>query len=144
MNDQPASQTLGASDWISVTQPLIDAFADATGDRQFIHTDPVRAAAETPFGGTIAHGFLTLSLLPAMAAAVLPRRAARMNVNYGFNKVRFITPVRSGARIRGVFTLASDEETKPGVRQMIVHVSVEIEGEARPALVAEWLTQSYA
>jgi acyl dehydratase len=110
-----------------------------TGDRQFIHVDP-NAAARTPFGGTIAHGFLTLSLLSQMAAGVmLVPEITKMAVNYGFQKVRFIAPVRSGRRVRGRFTLASVEEKQPGQIQFLHNVTVEIEGEDKPALVAEWI-----
>ncbi len=98
---------IGVSDWITVTQETIDNFAEATGDFQFIHTDPARAATETPFGGTIAHGFLSLSLLSAMNYNCLPKiRELTMAINYGFDKVRFMAPVKSGARVRGRFTMA--------------------------------------
>ena len=131
--------SLGASPWIEVDQKAIDTFADVTGDRQFIHVDP-EAAARTPFGGTIAHGFLTLSLLSRMAAgAILVPDTSRMVVNYGFEKVRFIAPVRSGKRVRGHFTLAAVEEKKPGQWQFLHAVTVEIEGEDRPALQADWI-----
>lgn len=130
---------LGASPWIEVDQKSIDAFADVTGDHQFIHVDPAMAA-QTPFGGTIAHGFLTLSLLSQMAAHVmLVPNTTRMAVNYGFEKVRFIAPVRSGKRVRGHFALASAEEKRPGQWQFIHHVTVEIEGEDKPALTADWI-----
>jgi len=131
--------SLGASPWIDVDQKAIDAFADVTGDRQFIHVDPA-AAAQTPFGGTIAHGFLTLSLLSQMAAHVmLVPNTTRMAVNYGFERVRFIAPVRSGKRVRGHFDLASAEEKRPGQWQFVHHVTVEIEGEDKPALTADWI-----
>ncbi len=132
-------QEVGVSDWLTVDQARIDAFADATEDRQFIHVDPA-AAAQTPFGGTIAHGFLTLSLLSRMAAEsmVLPD-SLRMAVNYGFERVRFIAPVRSGKRVRGRFRLDSVEEKVPGQVLMRHTVTVEIEGEDKPALIAEWL-----
>jgi acyl dehydratase len=134
----------GISSWICVDQPMIDAFAAATGDRQFIHIDPAAAAA-TPFGGTVAHGLLTLSLLPAMAGEVLERPAgAQMSVNYGFDRVRFVSPVRSGARVRGRFELAGYEEQKPGRFQARLTVVVEIEGEQKPALTADWLTMVFA
>jgi acyl dehydratase len=130
---------LGTSPWIEVDQGSIDAFADVTGDRQFIHIDP-QAAAQTPFGGTIAHGFLTLSLLSQMASHVmLVPDTARMVVNYGFEKVRFIAPVRAGKRVRGHFTLSSMEEKKPGQWQFVHAATVEIEGEDRPALQADWI-----
>jgi acyl dehydratase len=130
---------IGVSDWILVDQARIDAFADTTEDHQFIHVDSA-AAALTPFGGTIAHGFLTLSLLSRMAADVmLVPDTLRMAVNYGFEKVRFIAPVRSGKRIRGRFTLASADEKRPGQWEFLHHVEVEIEGEEKPALVADWI-----
>jgi acyl dehydratase len=132
-------QEVGTSSWLTVDQGRIDAFADATEDRQFIHVDP-EAAAQTPFGGTIAHGFLSLSLLSRMAAeaTLLPDRL-KMAVNYGFDRVRFLAPVRSGKRIRGRFTLDSVVEKAPGQYLMRHTVTVEIEGEDKPALTAEWL-----
>jgi len=130
---------VGVSGWILVDQARIDAFADVTEDRQFIHVDP-EAAAKTPFGGTIAHGFLTLSLLSRMAAdAMLVPEGTRMGVNYGFEKVRFLAPVRAGRRVRGRFTLTSLEEKRPGQFQFVHAVTVEIEGEDKPALVADWI-----
>ena len=132
-------QEIGASTWILIDQPRIDAFADVTEDHQFIHVDPV-AAGRTPFGGTIAHGFLSLSLLSRMAADVfLIPEGVKMAVNYGFKRVRFLAPVRSGKRVRGRFTLAHVEEKRPGQWQFVHHVSVEIEGEEKPALTAEWI-----
>lgn len=134
---------LGVSDWVTVDQAKIDEFAACTGDHQFIHVDPVRAAT-TPFGTTIAHGFLTLSLLSAMAYEVLPGiEGARMGVNYGFDKVRFMAPVRSGKRIRGRFTLLGVETRGDGGIQSRTAVTVEIEGEGKPALAAEWLGLAY-
>ncbi len=133
------------SDWIDVTQVMIDKFADATGDHQFIHVDPDRAA-QTPFGGTIAHGFLTLSLMPLLSSKVpdAPQLAgAKMGVNYGGNKVRFLTPVRSGRRVRGRFKLLSFEEKKPGQYQQSNEFTVEIEGAPKPALIAEWISQIF-
>lgn len=134
---------LGASPWIEVSQANIDTFADVTGDRQFIHVDP-GLAAQTPFGGTIAHGFLTLSLLSQMGAAVMliPDRT-RMVVNYGFDRVRFLAPVRSGKRVRGRFGLASFEKKRPGQWQALHHVTVEIEDEDKPALTADWIGLIY-
>jgi acyl dehydratase len=130
---------IGVSSWLVVDQPRIDAFADATEDRQFIHIDPA-AAAQTPFGGTIAHGFLTLSLLSRMAAdAMLIPDGVKMAVNYGLDRVRFLAPVRSGSRVRGRFTLDSIEEKAPGQVLMRHIVTVEIEGEDKPALTAVWL-----
>ena len=130
---------VGVSDWISIDQARIDAFAEATEDRQFIHVDP-EAAARTPFGGTVTHGFLTLSLLSRMAAdAMLLPDSTNLVVNYGVNRVRFLAPVRAGARVRGRFTLDSVEEKAPGQMLMLHTVTVEIEGEDKPALNAEWL-----
>jgi acyl dehydratase len=131
---------VGVSSWLMVDQERIDAFARATEDYQFIHTDPA-AAAQTPFGGTVAHGFLTLSLLSRMAAdAMLIPDGVKMAVNYGFDRVRFLAPVRSGKRVRGRFTLDSVEEKAPGQWLMHHTVTVEIEGEEKPALIAAWLS----
>lgn len=132
---------LGVSDWITVTQQTIDRFAEATSDFQFIHTDPVCAAAETPFGGTIAHGFLSLSLLSAMNYNCLPKiREQTMGINYGFEKVRFVAPVKSGARVRGRFTMADARFRGAGMLMITYDVTVEIEGERKPALTATWQT----
>jgi acyl dehydratase len=133
---------IGVSDWFTISQAQIDAFADCTHDHQYIHVDPV-AAAQTPFGSTIAHGFLTLSLLSAMAYQMPSIEGAVMGVNYGFNKIRFVSPVKAGARIRGRFTLAELTDIRPGEVQFITHVTVEIEGQDKPALVAEWLSRRY-
>ena len=130
---------VGVSDWILIDQQAIDAFAEVTQDHQFIHVDP-EAAASTPFGGTVAHGFLTLSLLSRMAAdAMLRPESVRMGVNYGFEKVRFIAPVRSGKRVRGRFRLDRFEEKNPGQWRFVHNVTVEIEGEDKPALIADWI-----
>ncbi len=136
--------SLRVSDWITVDQAMIDKFADATGDHQFIHVDSVRAA-QTPFGGTIAHGFLTLSLLSQMSQTTDQPAIAgvRMGVNYGSDKVRFLSPVRSGKRVRGHFKLVSLEEKRPGQWQQMNEVTVEIEGEDKPALIAEWISQIF-
>ena len=131
------------SDWVEVTQAMIDGFAEATGDRQFIHMDPVRAAA-TPFGGTIAHGFLTLSLMPLLASKVpdaVRIAGARMGVNYGGERVRFLAPVRSGSRVRGRFRLLAFDARGPGRWQKTHAFTVEIEGQEKPALIAEWISQ---
>jgi len=132
-------QETGVSRWITVDQARIDAFAEITEDRQFIHIDPV-AAARTPFGGTIAHGFLTLSLLSAMTYdAVPPLEGVVMGVNYGFDKLRFLAPVPAGSNVRGRFKLLSAED-KGGGRWLLKHeVTVEIDGADKPALIAEWL-----
>ncbi|MBB5705184.1 MaoC family dehydratase [Sphingopyxis panaciterrulae] len=135
---------LGTSEWVLVDQAMIDKFADATGDHQFIHVDPEKAKL-TPFGGTIAHGFLTLSLFPMlMAKSDCPRPAdVKMGVNYGGNKVRFLSPVRSGKRVRGHFKLLELDEKRPGQWQQTLEFSVEIEGEDKPALIAEWISQFF-
>jgi acyl dehydratase len=130
---------IGVSDWLTIDQSRIDAFADATEDRQFIHVDP-EAAARTPFGGTVAHGFLSLSMLSRMAAeAMLIPEGVTMAVNYGLDRVRFIAPVPSGARIRGRFVLDSIEDKAPGQLLLRQSVTVEIEGVDKPALTAQWL-----
>ena len=131
---------VGVSSWIVVDQSRIDAFAEATEDRQFIHLDPA-AAAQTSFGGTIAHGFLSLSLLSRMGAeAMLLPQGMKIAINYGLDRVRFLAPVRSGTRVRGRFTLDSAEEKAAGQWLLRHSVTIEIEGEEKPALWAEWLT----
>ena len=131
---------IGLSEWIDVPQSRIDTFADATDDHQFIHVDPVRAA-ETPFGGTIAHGFLTLSLLSAMNYDCVPRvREQTMGINYGFDKVRFMAPVPAGARIRGRFVIDEARFRGAGMLMVTYTVTVEIENGKKPALVASWQT----
>jgi acyl dehydratase len=130
---------VGVSDWIEVGQDRISAFADATDDHQFIHVDQL-LAAKTPFGGTIAHGFLSLSLLSRMAADVmLVPETTRMAVNYGLDRVRFLSPVKAGKRVRGHFTLAGADDTAPAQLLIKHSVTVEIEGEEKPALTAQWL-----
>jgi acyl dehydratase len=135
-------QEYGLSDWIEISQARIDAFAEITEDHQFIHTDPTRAA-ETPFGGTIAHGFLTLSMLSAMIYQTPDVADTLHGVNYGFDKVRFLSPVPAGARIRGRFTLKDARESRPGEVTTVMSVSIEIEGQDRPALAAEWIGRRY-
>ncbi|APR54407.1 MaoC family dehydratase [Sphingomonas koreensis] len=132
------------SDWVEVTQAMIDTFAEATGDHQFIHVDPAKAAM-TPFGGTIAHGFLTLSLMPLLNSLTPQPRieGVKMGVNYGGNKVRFLTPVRSGKRVRGRFKTLELAEKRPGQWQQTVEFTVEIEGESKPAMIAEWISQIF-
>ncbi len=134
-----AGQEVGVSSWTAIEQSRIDAFADATEDWQFIHVDPV-AAARTPFGGTIAHGFRTLSLLSKMSYEAAPMlKGVALGLNYGFDKIRFLQPVRAGQRVRGRFKLIEAAD-KGGGRWLIKNeVTVEIEGEAKPALIAEWL-----
>jgi len=130
---------VGVSDWLTIDQDRIDAFADATEDRQFIHVDP-DAAAATPFGSTVAHGFLSLSMLSRMGAeTMLVPDTIKMVVNYGLDRVRFLTPVRSGSRVRGRFLLDSVEEKAPGQLLVRHSVTVEIEGVDKPALTAQWL-----
>ncbi|KAB1087975.1 MaoC family dehydratase [Neorhizobium galegae] len=132
---------VGISKWITVDQPMIDLFANATQDHQFIHVDPERATAESPFGGTIAHGFLTLSLLSAMNFDCVPRiREQTMGINYGFDRIRFMSPVKSGSRIRGHFTLAETRFRGAGMLMTTYDVSVEIENERKSALTAIWIT----
>lgn len=132
---------VGLSRWFDVGQPMIDAFAELTDDRQYIHTDPERAAA-TPFNGTIAHGFLTLSLLSAMASdCVAQIEGVQTSINTGFDRIRFVAPVPAGSRIRGRFVLADLTEPEPGIITLAHDVSVEIEGLAKPALVARWLSR---
>jgi acyl dehydratase len=138
--DRMVGQRLGVSDWFLVDQERVNRFADVTLDHQFIHVDPARAKS-TPFGGTIAHGFLTLSLLVPLCLDFIPVLANRaLVVNYGFDKVRFVAPVRVGKRIRTLSTLAEVTERKPGNVIMKIDVTVEIENEDKPALVAEWLS----
>lgn len=134
---------VGISSWVLIDQAKIDTFADVTGDHQFIHVDPERAA-DTPFGGTIAHGFLTLSLLSAMALEAQPKIAGvQMGINYGFDKVRFLAPVKAGTRLRGRFTLAALKQPRPTELDITWASTVEIEGEKRPALAADWLNRFY-
>ncbi|MGB3832953.1 MAG: MaoC family dehydratase [Mesorhizobium sp.] len=137
-------QEVGVSPWRAVTQHMIDLFADATDDHQFIHCDPERAARETPFGGTIAHGFLSLSLLSAMAFETLPPLdGSRMGVNHGFDQVRFLTPVKTGSRVRTRFVLADVKARPSGWVQITHDVTVEIDGSVKPALTARWLTLTF-
>lgn len=135
---------LGTSEWVLVDQDRINKFAEATGDFQFIHIDAEKAKL-TPFGGTIAHGFLTLSLIPLLTQqSDCPRpEGVKMGVNYGGNKTRFLAPVRSGKRVRGVFKLLELDEKRPGQWQQTMEITVEIEGEEKPALICEWITQFF-
>ncbi|MBK8457471.1 MAG: MaoC family dehydratase [Phyllobacteriaceae bacterium] len=133
---------IGVSDWRTVTQEMIDKFAEATDDHQFIHVDPERAR-DTQFGGTIAHGFLTLSLFSTLAyEAVPPLAGTALGVNVGFDKVRFVNPVKSGARVRARFIFADVNIRPSGYVQVAYDVAIEIEGQTRPALTARWLTLS--
>src|SRR5436305_2779301 len=135
---------IGVSSWHLVDQPRIDSYADVIEDHQFIHVDPARAKKETAFGTTIAHGFLTMSLLSIMSYEVMPVIAGTtMGVNYGFDKLRFLSPVRSGKRVRGRFVLAEAKLRKANELQSRTNVTVEIEGEDKPALVADWLGLIY-
>jgi acyl dehydratase len=136
---QLTGQEVGVSDWIEVSQELIDKFADLTGDDQWIHVDVERAKKETPFGSTIAHGFLTVSLLSQMSRKTLEVRGNfKMRINYGFNRLRFVSPVPAGSRVRGRFTPKNVTEN-----EVTWLVTVEVEGAAKPALVAEWLGRFY-
>jgi acyl dehydratase len=139
---QHVGRELGPSDWMTVDQAMIDKFADATGDHQWIHVDVERARREMPDGKTIAHGYLTLSLVPRMATTLVRVKKRSRGVNYGSNKVRFISPVQAGARIRLRQRIASVEQIDGGVR-VTSQMTVEIEGQPRPALVAELMGLSY-
>jgi len=134
-------QVLGTSDWIDVQQSRIDAFAHATGDHQWIHVDVARAAAG-PFGTTVAHGYLTLSLVPAMAASAFEVSGSRMGVNYGLNRVRFPSPVPAGSRLRGRFKLLACEAIEGGW-QLTLEVTIEREGSSKPVCVAETVARRY-
>ena len=135
-------QEVGTSDWLVVSQQQIDTFADATGDHQWIHVDVARATAETPFKSTIAHGFLTLSLLSALLRSTVAVDGLRMAINYGLNRVRFVSPVPAGARIRGRVTLGAVAPVEGGV-QATWGITVERERGDKPCLVAEWLVRYY-
>lgn len=135
---------IGVSCWHLVDQGRIDLYADVIEDHQFIHVDPERARRETAFGTTVAHGFLTMSLLSIMSYEVMPViEGTTMGVNYGFDKLRFVSPVRSGSRVRGRFTLTEAKLRKPKELQSRTNVTVEIEGEEKPALVADWIGLIY-
>ncbi len=137
-------EEIGTSDWVEITQDRINKFAEATDDHQFIHVNE-EAAKMTPFGGTIAHGFLTLSMIPYLTQqSDVPRPdGIKMAVNYGGNKTRFLNPVKSGKRIRGRWKLLGMEEKRPGQWQQTVEITVEIEGEDKPALICEWISMFY-
>ena len=135
---------IGVSSWHLVDQSRINIYADVIDDHQFIHVDPERARRETPFGTTIAHGFLIMSLLSIMSYEVMPAiEGTTMGVNYGFDKLRFVSPVRAGSRVRGLFTLTEAKLRKPKELQSRTNVTVEIEGEDKPALVADWIGLIY-
>jgi acyl dehydratase len=135
-------QEVATSDWLAITQDRIDAFADATNDHQWIHVDAGRARAEAPFGATIAHGFLTLSLLSTLMHDAVTVSGARMTLNYGLNRVRFVSPVPSGSRIRARVALATIDDVRDSV-QATWGVTIEREGGDRPAVVAEWIVRYY-
>jgi acyl dehydratase len=140
--DALAGQTLGTGEWLEVTQAMINTFADATGDHQWIHVDVERARRDMPGGKTIAHGFLTLSLLPMLTTSVYRIVQRSRGVNYGLNKVRFTSPVPAGSRVRATLRLKASEPVEGG-RRLITEATVEIEGKDRPALVAETITVVY-
>ncbi|MEP5630924.1 MAG: MaoC family dehydratase [Tateyamaria sp.] len=133
-------QEIGVSDWITVDQAMIDQFAATTHDDQWIHVDPDRAAHDTPYGGTIAHGFLTLSLASRFAYDCFPVLCGQsMSINYGFDRLRFVSPVCAGQRVRGRFTLLNAARRKPQELLRTCELCIEIDGQTAPALVAEWL-----
>ena len=142
MTDLKPGAEFGPSSWVAVPQERIDAFAEATGDHQWIHVDPERAA-QGPFGTTIGHGYLTLSLLPAMSYEVVPRQDGGMAVNYGLNKVRFPAPVPSGSRVRGTFRVADVEQADWGF-QATMTATIEREGADKPVCVAELVFRYYS
>jgi acyl dehydratase len=135
-------QDIGTSSWVTIEQERIDRFAEATGDHQWIHVDPERAK-DGPFGSTIAHGFLTLSLIPALGWEVYTIEGARLSINYGLNKLRFITPVKVGSRVRAHLTLAAVDEVPGDALQVATTVVIELEGADKPAAVAETLARIY-
>jgi acyl dehydratase len=135
-------QELGSSEWHEIAQERVNAFADATGDHQWIHVDPERAAAG-PFGGTIAHGYLTLSLLPMLMSEIWSVEGVRMGINYGLNRVRFPAPVPVGSRVRATSTLKELTQVEGGV-QLVVETTIEVEGGAKPVCVAETLVRFMA
>ena len=138
-----AGTQVGASEWMTMDQSRVNTFADATDDHQWIHVD-LEKAKDGPFGGPIAHGFLTLSLLSHLLAQVYRIDGTKMGINYGLNKVRFTAPVPVGSKIRGVVDITDVEDAKGGAVQVTTRITVEIEGSERPALVAEWITRQYA
>lgn len=139
MNELPTGNEPLISEWITIDQPFVNRFADAILDHQFIHVDPERAKAEGPYGGTIAHGFLSLSLLTHFTRSAMPLPPPGVvEVNYGFDRIRFLTPVPVGSRLRGKFTLVSEEPKGSGKLRRFA-VEVEIEGVQKPAVAAEWL-----
>ena len=137
-------QEIAVGEWFEISQGRIAQFAEATDDRQWIHLDPVRAASESPYGGTIAHGLLTLSLIVTLIERAVVIDGVRMTVNYGFNRVRFPSAVPSGARVRVRVAVSETEGTKDGAVQVTWGVTMEREGADKPALVAEWVARLYA
>ena len=133
---------VAVSDWVTITQERINLFADATGDHQWIHIDPERAAKESPFGATIAHGFLTLSLVPFLKGECIEFTGVKMGVNYGTNRVRFMAPVKVNSKLRGRFKLMSVEQIKGGA-QMVWECTLEMQGSEKPACIAELVSRAY-
>jgi acyl dehydratase len=144
-NDLPqrVGDEIATSDWLTITQDRINQFADATGDHQWIHLDAERCARESPFGTTIAHGFLTLSLVPYFKGETIAYEGVKMGINYGTNRVRFMTPVKVNSRVRAKFKLLSCEAISGGV-QTVFEVTIELEGSQKPACVAELVTRAYS
>lgn len=140
--DQHIGESLGTGDWLEVTQEMIQGFADVTMDDQWIHTDPERAK-DGPFGATIAHGYLTVSLIPYLARSAISVEGVAMGVNYGLNRCRFPAPVKSGSRVRGEFTLASAEPQPDGSIQVVLRATVTAEGADKPSCVAETVSRYY-
>ena len=137
-------QEVGCASWLTISQGMIDTFANLTNDHQYIHVDPPRAMAETSYGGTIVHGFLTLSMLTQMLMSAVPTiRGTSTSINYGFDKIRFLSPVRSDSAIRGRFTLAAVEERVPNEFTVRYETTLEIRDNDRPALFADWLVRLY-
>ena len=137
-------QEVGCASWLTISQGMIDTFANLTNDHQYIHVNQPRAMAETSYGGTIVHGFLTLSMLTHMLMSAVPTiRGVSTSVNYGFDKIRFLSPVRSGSAIRGRFTLAAVEERAPNELTVRYETTLEIRDNERPALFADWLVRLY-
>ena len=139
-----AGQEVGASAWLTITQELVDRFADATFDHQWIHCDVERARRESPYGGPVAHGFLTLSLIPGFRSQILTLTGVSRVINYGVNRVRFPNAVPVGARVRGVQTIKTVERTAPGAARVVSGFVIELEGETKPACVAETVTLVFA
>ena len=139
-----AGQEVGASEWLTITQELVDRFADATFDHQWIHCDVERARRESPYGGPVAHGFLTLSLIPGFRSQILTLTGVSRVINYGVNRVRFPKAVRVGARVRGVQTVKRVERRAPGTAQVVSEFVIELEGDTKPACVAETVTLVFA